>query len=107
MAKDLIIETPGAVASLTDAAAGGSPESVDDLAAKLSAADATIAQLQAALADANSRLQALQTVPAPLAQVDTGPRLIGEDWSSRTSAEAMAAGVTRRVLCSDGYYIPA
>jgi hypothetical protein len=105
MAKDLIIETPGASAAHADADTGPD-ESAGDLAAKLAAADATIAQLSAALADANSKLQAAQTVPAPLSQPSTGARLIGEDWSGKTSAEARAAGVDRPVLCSDGYYVP-
>lgn len=34
------------------------------------------------------------------------PRLIGDDWSSKTSHEAHAAGVKSTVLCSDGYYVP-
>ena len=34
------------------------------------------------------------------------PRLIGEDWSSKTAAEAHKAGVKTTVLCSDGYYVP-
>lgn len=34
------------------------------------------------------------------------PRLIGENWSSMTAAQAHAKGCTQRVLCMDGYYIP-
>lgn len=34
-------------------------------------------------------------------------RVIGEDWSRRTTADAAAAGLTTKVLCSDGWYVPA
>lgn len=34
------------------------------------------------------------------------PPLVGDDWSHMTSAQAKAHGVTRTVLCSDGYYVP-
>jgi hypothetical protein len=33
-------------------------------------------------------------------------RVIGGEWSRRTSAEAKEAGVKTSVLCSDGWYVP-
>lgn len=102
--EDLKVETPGATGA--EPADEPTTETVEDLAAKVAQLEADNAQLSAALADANSKLQAVQTVPAALAQVESGPRLIGEDWSNRTSAEAKAAGVTHTVLCADGYFVP-
>ena len=103
-ADDLKFNLPGDASPMSDHTPA--VESADDLAARLAAADATIAQLGAALAQANAQLQAVQTVPVPMAQVDAGPRLIGDDWSTKTSAQAQAAGVKRTVLCADGYFVP-
>lgn len=102
MPKDTpVVEVPGSADTPNDLPV----ETTDDLAAKVAQLEADNAQLSAALADANSKLQALQTVPTPLAKA-AGQRIIGEDWSNKTSAEAKAAGVTHTVLCSDGYYVP-
>lgn len=79
---------------------------VDDAtAALLAEKDATIAQQTAMIADLNAKLEKLATVPATVAS-PKAVRTIGEDWSSKTSAEAQAAGVTHTVKCSDGYYVP-
>ena len=71
-----------------------------DSAARIAELEATVELLQDQLAAAKERAVA----PAPAAPV--APRLIGENWSTRTSAEARAAGVTQTVICSDGYYVP-
>lgn len=104
--EDLTVETPGAAGAQADQADAPTAETAEDLAAKVAQLEADNAQLQAELAKVNAQLQAVQTVPTPLAQVDSGPRLIGEDWSNKSSAEAKAAGVTTTVLCADGYYVP-
>ena len=72
-----------------------------DAAVRITELEATVELLQGQLDAAKERAAA----PAPAAPV--APRLIGEDWSNRTSAEARAAGVTQTVMCSDGYYVPA
>lgn len=33
-------------------------------------------------------------------------RVIGDDWSTRTTAEAAAANLPHKVLCADGWYVP-
>jgi hypothetical protein len=99
---DFDIQIPGAVEA---PAADDTP--VDPKDARIAELETTVAQLNAALQDANEKLRAVQTVPSAAVQTNTGPRLIGENWAAKTSAEAQAAGVTRPVLCSDGYYVPA
>ena len=71
-----------------------------DASARITELEATVAMLEDQLAAAKERAAA----PAPAAPVV--PRLIGENWSNRTSAEARAAGVTFTVMCCDGYYVP-
>jgi len=89
---DLTIHMPGDTGVSTD------PQSD---ATKIAALEAENAQLRALV-------EHLQDGSAPAAPTATprAPRLIGEDWSARTSADAKAAGVTKTVLCSDGYYVP-
>lgn len=72
---------------------------------ELTALKAENASLRAALDDALSKLHELETVPTPAPKVDE-VRLIGEDWSSMTAAEAKAKGCRTTVLCSDGYFVP-
>lgn len=79
--------------------------STDDQAARIAQLEADVAQRDAIIADLNERLRDLETVPARPAEPEA-PKLIGEDWSGKTAAEAKAAGVTKTVLCSDGYYVP-
>ena len=94
------IHTPG------DGAEGDGASHAGDLAAQITALEAENAQLKALVCDLQEQLRVLATVPSTPVKVDTGSRLIGQDWSRMTSAEAKAAGCTQRVLCSDGYYVP-
>ncbi len=108
LAKTLNVMLPGDTPpeSPTPETQQGTQNAADDADAAQAAHDAEAAQLRAALAQANAELQALRANPAQPA-LSAGPaRLIGEDWGNRTSAEAKAAGVTKTVLCSDGYYVP-
>ena len=100
-ADDLEVLIPG---NALEATVDDTPLDLKD--ARIAELEATVAQLSAALSAANEQLKAVQTVPSRSDQPNTGPRLIGEDWSSKTSAEAMAAGINRPVMCSDGYYVP-
>ena len=87
---------PTATAPITTAAS-------DDAAAR-------IAQLEQQLAQANAMNEQLMdrqgadTAGAPAVPKEV--KMIGEDWSGMTSAQAKASGVTKTVLCSDGYYVP-
>lgn len=67
--------------------------------------ETTIAQQNALISELNAKLQGMETVVAT-PKVVGERRLIGVDWSDRTSAEAKEAGVTHTVLCKDGYYVP-
>lgn len=97
---ELKIETPGdtPVALNTDA------DSADVAALKTENAQlrATVELLNQQLMDAADGQAASPQPAAP-----REPRLIGQDWSSMTAAEAEAKGCTQRVLCRDGYFIPA
>ena len=92
---DLTILPPGA-----DSGSAASDQSAEIESIKLQ-----VTQLEAVNAELQNQLDALKTVPSAPA-LAAAPRLIGEDWSKMTAAEAKAAGCTRSVLCSDGYYIP-
>lgn len=101
-ADEIKVETPGAApVTHTDDDAPSDPRDM-----RIVELEGMVAQLGAALSDAQDQVRNLQTVPARVADAETGPRLIGEDWSNKTSAEAKAAGVTKTVRCSDGYYVP-
>lgn len=106
---DTKIEIPGGadapVVNIPGSDTEGLQESASDLSVKLAASQVQIAQLEAVVANLNDQLQSVQTVATPLVQVE-GPRLIGEDWSNKTAAQARDAGCKVRVLCSDGYYVP-
>ena len=54
----------------------------------------------------NGQLQGVATVSTAAAPTPGERRIIGEDWSNKTSAEAKDAGVKVTVLCRDGYYVP-
>ena len=66
-----------------------------------------LGQLNAAV---NGGAQGIANLDAALAAIPVAavaPRaIVGEDWRNRTTEEARAAGVTKVVLCSDGYYCP-
>lgn len=99
----LTIETPGdtpaAVTALnTDA---DSPE-LAALKTENAQLRATVELLNQQLMDAADGQAAAQRPAEP-----KEPRLIGQDWSTMTAAEAQAKGCTERVLCRDGYFIPA
>ena len=90
----------------------GSPiaDPVDDdgVDAPIAGDAARMAELEAQIAQQSAMIAQLaaQASAAP-AQASAGAsRLIGIDWSSKTAAQARAKGVTQRVLCSDGYYVP-
>lgn len=80
-------------------------ETNDDSAARIAELEGTVAQQAALISQLNAQLQGMQTVPAALPQAEA-PRIVGEDWSSMTSAEAKARGCTKTVLCRDGYFVP-
>ncbi len=102
---ELNVQTPGDPAA--DPAADGAGTAVDDAsAARIAELEATVAQQAALISQLNGELQGLATVPKTDAPVIGERRIIGEDWGSKTTAEAHAAGVKQTVLCSDGYYVP-
>ena len=70
-------------------------------AARMAELEAQIAQQAAMIAQLSA-----QANTAPSQASAGASRLIGIDWSSKTAAQARAEGVTQRVLCSDGYYVP-
>ena len=110
---DFEIQTPGEVA---DSAASGAPANAQPSPAP-DEAPATVATPApdfdelATLRDENALLEAKvaeleRQLAGAAAKPVEPPRLIGQDWSRMTAAQAKAAGCTQRVLCSDGYYIP-
>lgn len=101
-ADKLTPQIPGDDAALSSGEASA-PD--DGSAARVAELEAENAQLRAALGDANSQLQAVQSVPSKPITIE-GERLIGENWASMTSAQAKAKGCNKTVLCSDGYYVP-
>ena len=72
-------------------------------AARMAELEAMIAQQSAMIAQLMAQANA---APVQAKASDAASRLIGIDWSSKTSSQARADGVTQRVLCSDGYYVP-
>ena len=103
---ELNVQTPGDPAAAVASADGGAPAVDDASAARITELEAMVAQQAAMISQLNASVSAVSTVPAAPAEVIGETRMIGEDWRSKTSAEAKAAGVTRTVLCSDGYYVP-
>lgn len=102
---DLNVQTPGDPAA--DPVADGAAPAIDDgSAARIAELEAMVAQQAALISQLNGQLQALATVPSAPVTVGGERRIIGEDWSDRTAAEAEAAGVKSTVLCKDGYYVP-
>jgi len=103
-APDLTLHTPGDEGALTATELQAHATEGDDAAAQLAALQAENASLKAMVEAMQDKLDAAgdqAEAPPPPA-----PRLIGEDWRHKTTAEAHAAGVTKTVLCSDGYYVP-
>ena len=109
--SSLKIETPGdgptaepVVAPLAAAALNNADDSPELAALKTENAQlrATVELLNQQLMDAADGQVAAQKPAEP-----KPPRLIGQDWSTMSAAEAQAAGCTQRVLCRDGYFIPA
>lgn len=108
---DLTLQMPGdeGAASATTATSRR-PATTPITAAAGDDAAARIAQLEQELAQAKAMNEQLMDAqgadtagsPAPAKE----PKLIGQDWSNMTAAQAKASGVTERVLCSDGYYCP-
>jgi hypothetical protein len=109
MPEDLKIETPGDT-PVPDALETAAPalNNADD-SSELAALKTENAQLRATVELLNQQLADASVDRAESAQPaePAPPRLIGEDWSSMTAAEAQAAGCKSRVLCRDGYFIPA
>lgn len=99
--QDLKIETPGLVPAepVDDTPTDGKDTRIAEL-------EATVALLNGTIDDLREQLRVVQTVPSRIEGAETAPRIIGPDWSGKTSAEARAAGVIKPVLCSDGYYVP-
>lgn len=107
---DLKIETPGdtPVPSAPPVVSAGTA-TADDSAATIAALQTENAQLRAQVNLLNAHIQDFADGTAkPQAQAaePKEARLIGEDWSNMTSAEAKAAGCKMKVLCRDGYYVP-
>lgn len=103
----LNVQTPGDPNAAAAAADGSAPAVDDASAAKIAELEAVVAQQSALISQLSAQAAAVATVPAAPAEDPAGERrIIGEDWSNKTAAEAKAAGVTRTVLCSDGYYVP-
>lgn len=102
----LTIHTPGD-APVEAAPAAPALNNVDE-APDVAALKAENAQLRATVELLNQQLMDIadgQAAPSQTAEPKEA-RLIGQDWSSMTSAEARAKGCTQTVLCRDGYYIP-
>lgn len=99
----LAIQEPGSDAPAAAVESGGAD--VGALQAQIADLQQQVAQRDAMISVLQDKLDAVATVPQVAPQPYT-PRLIGEDWSQKTSAEAKAAGVRHTVLCSDGYYCP-
>jgi len=93
---DLTLHTPGG---------DGSAPPSGDQSAEIESLKLQVKQLEAVNAELQNQLDTLKTVPSAPAGAPA-PRIIGEDWSTMTAAEAQARGCTQRVLCRDGYYIP-
>lgn len=105
---DLKIETPGDGLAATETATTTTAlNNADDLP-EVAALKTENAQLRATVELLNQQLSdaAESQSATPRAAEPAPPRLIGEDWSSMTAAEAQAKGCTQRVLCRDGYFIP-
>lgn len=81
----------------------GEESTDDDSAAKVASLELENRQLLAE----NARLTELLNQPVVAAAVPKAKVQLGADWSSMTSTEAKAKGCTERVLCSDGWYVPA
>lgn len=111
---DLKIETPGdqpidTAPAAAERAAAYAEQGANDSAATIAALQTENAQLRAQVDLLNAHIQDFADGTAkPQAQAaePKEARLIGEDWSNMTSAEAKAAGCTMKVLCRDGYYVP-
>lgn len=104
--EELKVQVPGDIAA-ADIYDAGAPAVDDASAARIAELEAMLAQQSAMISQLNASVQATSTVPSVAAQDPASqPRIIGEDWVSKTSAEAAAAGVTKPVLCSDGYFVP-
>jgi len=100
------VQVPGEDAALPLA---DEDEAIDPKDARISQLEQQNTALQAALTAAqeeNLDLRDRLAGKPKVAAAPAAPRLIGEDWSDRTSADAKEAGVTRMVLCKDGYYVP-
>jgi hypothetical protein len=101
MTDETTLHTPGdegaAAPETTEA-----PSTSDDTAARIADLERQLAQANALNAELMDKAGADEFAPPAPKE----PKLIGENWGSRTAAEAKAAGVTRTVLCSDGYYVP-
>lgn len=101
-APELIVQTPGDPA--VAAPDGALPD--DASAARVAELEATVAQQAALISQLNAQVASVATVPNAPAATPGVRRTIGEDWGSKTTADAAEAGVKVTVLCSDGYYVP-
>ena len=99
----LNVQIPGDPAAAPDDSA---PAPDDASAARIAELESQLAQQAAVISQLNAQAASLATVPNSAPAVVGERRLIGEDWSSKTTSDAAAAGVRQTVLCSDGYFVP-
>lgn len=104
-APELVVQVPGDP-SATPTADGAGPAADDATAARLAELETIVAQQAALISQLTAQAAAVATVPAAAVPTPGERRIIGVDWSSKTSAEAKEMGASQTVLCSDGYYVP-
>lgn len=101
-AEDVTLHTPGDEGAMQ--AAEPSEPAADDKDSQIAALQAENTGLKAMIDVLQDKLDAAEdsqpAAPPP------EPRLIGENWGAMTAAQAKAAGCTKTVLCTDGYFVP-
>lgn len=104
---ELVVQVPGDPAATAVAQADGSAPAADDAnAGRIAELETMLAQQAAMISQLSAAAASVATVPAAVPPALGERRIIGQDWSTKTAAEAHAEGVKSTVLCSDGYYVP-
>lgn len=106
--SDLKIETPGDGPAADPALAPAPALDTTGETPDVIALKTENAQLRATVELLNQQIMDLQDGGASPATpaAPREARIIGENWSMMTAAEARAKGCTHTVLCSDGYFVP-